>query len=226
MKRLIQADERLTNALRIVDLLAGPKEVRDSIVLDLEPVIAGGAPRDLVLDQPVKDFDIFLPIPKPFMLDVALWIVDRVKSCEGHRAVPNTGNRDYSADYCGRPEMLAALTIEALDVDIVLFDKAAASTPEGIVNTFDNSLSRCWLEVNDWDVGHGVAGTDYIVRGTFDFARSVRERIIWTYPHIPTRPAHLARVARKFDDYHMVFCDPELEREVSKINRNIPNWAA
>jgi hypothetical protein len=31
----------------------------------------------------------------------------------------------------------------------------------------------------------------------------VAEKTIWTYPHIPTRPSHLYRLAKKFPDYRL-----------------------
>jgi len=165
------------------------------------PIIAGGAPRDLVLDRPVRDWDIWWPVPRRLVTDAAIAL--HTAGPGWWRFRPNNLDRGYAANgYC-RPEMLAAFKTEAgVEVDVILIDKAIAETPAEVVATFDNSLSRIWLEP-DWDAGAHVHWLP-------EFAQSVESRTIWVPAHIPTREAHLARIADKYPDFRMHIADPEL----------------
>lgn len=180
------------------------------------PVIAGGAPRDLLLNREPRDFDIFLPVARPWLVGATVEIVNALRDVYA-LSVDSNLQRDYGLNSYCRPEMLGVITLPRSCVDIVLFDAAHGTTGAQIASTFDASICRAYVELSDlWDFDGGESGT---VRTLPDFDRSVAERTIWTYAHIPTRPSHLYRLAKKFPEYRLEITDPKLQAAYSEYCR-------
>lgn len=201
--------DRIPKLQKAVDLL----DVIESINTDestpegiaLPPVIAGGGPRDTLLDKPVKDYDIFWPIHRPWLVAAVANLVPRLS--EWHSPRPNI-DRAYGLNGYLRPEMLGVLNLPGSDIDIIFFDARYGTTPHEIVSTFDTSICRCWFERYE----------DYLlnVRGTNDFWKSTQDRHIWTYPGIQTRVSHLRRIMRKFHGYKLQIVDPDLAAQYAE----------
>ena len=210
----IDQNPRLGKALSIVEaveniLLVGNisyGSIPEGIMFP--PVIAGGAPRDMLHGMEPKDFDIFWPVYKPWLVGavahLSAMLNDRVP-VPWKAPWPNL-DRGYALNGYLRDEMLGVLNFEELGVDLVFFDAAYGRTPHEIVSTFDTSISRAWLELNK-------RRTAMIVRGTQDFWRSVDHKMIWTYPNVPTRASHLHRVVTKFPGHELTINDAKLREE-------------
>ena len=210
----IEQNPRLGKALSIVEaveniLLVGNisyGSIPEGIMFP--PVIAGGAPRDMLHGREPKDFDIFWPVFKPWLVGavahISAMLSDRAP-VPWNAPWPNI-NREYALNGYLRPEMLGVLNFEEIGVDLVFFDAAYGQTPEEIVSTFDTSISRTWLELNK-------RRTAMIVRGAQDFWRSIDQKRIWTYPNVPTRASHLHRVVTKFPGYELTINDPRLRED-------------
>ena len=143
--------------------------------------IADGAARDTLLGKEIKDFDIFVPINRGSVTHVCIELANLISEAI-------TSHHGAYDDYT-RPEFLGVIHIPNLKIDLVLFDNKFGTTPEQIVSTFDNCLSRAWLD----ELGNVVT--------TEAFDYSVRERRIYTYRGIQTRVGHLLRIARKYPEY-------------------------
>lgn len=205
----LDANDQLRAAVgmlkRIERLCRGPEgdELPEGIAYP--PMIAGGAARDLLLGRKVKDFDIFWPIHKPYLIDAVADVAgDLAASWNGFKR-NKAWQRDYELNgYC-RDELLGVLspTKYPAEIDIVFFDAAYGATPEAVVSTFDTSICRCWLELSDYN-------TIATVKGVSDFWKSIDQRTIWTYPKIQTRPEHLFRLNQKFPDFSLWIVDKGL----------------
>lgn len=171
-----------------------------------EPCICGGAARDIHLGKPVKDYDIFYPVYRPILVDMVACVYEMLSQNReeyGYRMSVNGTDRGYQLNAYCRPEMLGNihLILPETDVDIVFFDAEFGTTPQEIVGTFDNSLSKCWI-------------ADGELHLTSEFERSVQKKTIWTYSDVPTRASHIMRVVAKYPDFKLEIPSEKLRAEI------------
>jgi len=216
----LPSNQQLMDAIFVVELIVALCKRNEHLMpypVAYQPIIAGGGPRDLILDRRVKDFDIFWPVEKPYLVDavadVARALANAGITYKRHRGF----DRHYKLNIYLRREMLGVLSPDnyPTPIDIVFFDADFGKTPHEIVSTFDTSICQCWLDTNEQAFGE--------VRGTPDFWKSLARREIWTYPNIQTRPSYLSRLAKEFPDFHFWIDDEDL-KEAFETYRNSMNY--
>jgi hypothetical protein len=170
-----------------------------------EPVIVGGAARDMLFGKAPKDYDIFVPVAKNYLVAASVNLAESLLAHNIRYTVENNTQAGYALNgYC-RPEMLGVISCPTHKVDIVFFDQAYGRSPEKIVDTFDNSLSKAWIQ---------LVNNKMIALATTEFQLSAQTKHIETYKNVPTRSGHLLRVLEKYPTFTMSIHQPKLWEEM------------
>lgn len=106
---------------------------------DQEPIIAGGCPRDIYLDRPFTDIDVFLAKPKKL-----LQVLNSLAT------LPIYNLRAYSADdmpvgYDISPHLTAVISFKYLSLDFQVILTTYSST-EAVVDNFGVNISKVYFE--------------------------------------------------------------------------------
>jgi len=211
MTMTIANTKALDGAMRIFDMCE--RDDRNWGIQDTDPVIAGGAVRDMLLQRPIKDVDVFIPIYPAMLLPVALGLIRTIEN-NGYGYVSEKGlypRSEYShLGYAGRPELLGHIPAK-LDtgdgyssVDFVFIDRRVAYKAEDIVRTFDSNLCQAWVTRSNGR---------WAPRTTPEFTAGVLMKELRFYGHIPSRIGHVVRMVDKFPNYSLVIEDESLRAQ-------------
>lgn len=149
-------------------------------------ILAGGAPRDLVLGKEIDDFDILMLIgPDPRSLAEAVLSVARVFA--EHNLGPITSSSEYDFEHA-----LAVLESKPYQVILLTGDY---SGPEDLVAGFDITICQAWAEPTN---------TGFDMHTTELFKQHVSHQILGFYPNKCCREGHISKVAKKYPEFMRV----------------------
>lgn len=171
----------------------------------LDVVLAGGAPRDLLLHRTPRDFDVFVYVTDYCLVgrSTSQWTVGTTANavrvaCLATSALLDAGFTKVKMrpNYCSRRRGVLAVLEIAHDIEVILTD----NSPRRLLATFDTPLCEAIAEFQE---------DSLVVTSTTLFDAFVRGRILGFLPddsgngwqRLKVEGDHINRLAKAFPDF-------------------------